>query len=216
MRSPFLRRGLVALALLLGGLTAAPARAQNADPSFNVVNRAGRTIQELYVSSAQENAWGQDLLGRNVLQNGRSFPVRLPTGQCVNDIRVVYEGGQSEERRALDTCPLNEVVFGQGAQASPGAGKGGGAAAPGQTGNPSFNLVNRTRKTIQVLRASPSSESNWGDDRLGDAVVAPGGTFAVRLPVGECTYDIRVEYDDRAAEERRAVNLCSVSNVTFP
>jgi len=215
MRSPLLRRGLLALALLLGGSAAGPLRAQNSDPSFNIVNRSGRTIQELYVSSAQVNSWGQDLLGQNVLDNGRSFPVRLPGGQCVNDIRVVYQGGQSEERRAVDTCPLSEVVFGRGGQPPGGSGKGGSTTA-GQTGNPSFNLVNRTRKTIQVLRASPSSQSNWGDDRLGDAVVAPGGTFAIRLPAGECNYDIRVEYDDRSAEERRAVDLCSVANVTFP
>ncbi|MBI0536344.1 hypothetical protein D9599_12240 [Roseomonas sp. KE2513] len=215
MRSALLRRGLLALGLLVGGLAAPPVRAQNSDPSFNVVNRSGRTIQELYVSSAQVNSWGQDLLGQNVLDNGRSFPVRLPSGQCVNDIRVVYDGGQSEERRAIDTCPLNEVVFGQGSGAPGGSGKGG-AQAAGRTGNPSFNLVNRTRKTIQVLRASPSSQSSWGDDRLGDAVVAPGGTFAIRLPAGECNYDIRVEYDDRSAEERRAVDLCNVSSVTFP
>lgn len=219
MRILLLRRGLLAVGLLLAGLAAAPAWAQGGggganDPSFNVVNRSGRTIQELYVSSAQQNAWGADMLGQNVLDNGRSFPVRLPAGQCVNDIRVVYAGGQSEERRAVDTCPLSEVVFGQQAGA-PRSGKGGSAAA-GATGNPSFNLVNRTRKTIQVLRASPSSESNWGDDRLGDAVVRPGATFAVRLPAGECTYDVRVEYDDRSAEERRGLDLCRVADVTFP
>ena len=212
MPSAILRRGLLALALLLGAASV-PALAQS-DPSFNVVNRSGRTIQELYVSSSQVNTWGTDMLGTSVLENGRAFPVRLPAGQCVNDIRVVYDGGQAEERRAVDTCPLNEVVFGNQAQAAP-SGKGGGAAV-GRTGNPSFNLINRTRKTIQVLRASPSSESNWGVDRLGDAVVAPGASFAIRLPAGECSYDIRVEYDDRSSEERRGVDLCAVSNVTFP
>ncbi|HEY8614104.1 MAG TPA: Tat pathway signal protein [Roseomonas sp.] len=217
MPLPILRRGVLALTLLLSGLlsglAASPAIAQD-DPSFNVVNRSGQTIQELYVSSAQVNNWGRDLLGNAVLENGRSFPVRLPAGQCINDIRAVYEGGRSEERRAIDTCPLNEVVFGD----QQGGGTGGkrGTARAGRTGNPSFNLVNRTGKTIQVLRASPSSESNWGQDRLGNAVVPPGGSFAIRLPAGECTYDIRVEYEDRAAEERRGVDLCSVADVTFP
>lgn len=213
MRLTMLRRGVLALALLLAGL--APALAQNTDPSFNIVNRSGQTIQELYVSSAQVNTWGQDLLGRNVLANGRSFPVRLPSGQCVNDIRVVYEGGRSEERRAVDTCPLNEVVFGNQQGGGTAGGKRG-ATTAGRTGNPSFNLINRTSKTIQVLRASPSSDSSWGEDRLGNEVVPPGGTFAIRLPAGECNYDIRVEYEDRAAEERRGVDLCSVANVTFP
>ncbi len=212
MRLPFLRRGLLALTLLLAGL--APAMAQG-DPSFNLVNRSGQTIQELYVSSTQVNTWGQDLLGQNVLANGRSFPVRLPSGQCTNDIRVVYDGGRSEERRSVDTCQVNEVVFGS-QQAAPGGSGKRGAVQGSRSGNPSFNLVNRTNKTIQVLRASPSSDSSWGEDRLGNAVVPPGGTFAIRLPAGECNYDIRVEYEDRAAEERRGVDLCSVANVTFP
>ena len=214
MPFPILRRGVLALVLSLSGLAATPVLAQG-DPSFNVVNRSGRTIQELYVSSAQVNSWGQDLLGTGVLASGGSFPVRLPAGQCVNDIRAVYEGGQAEERRAVDTCPLNEVVFGQGAAAG-SAGKRGGSAQSARRGNPSFNLVNRTNRTIQILRASPSSDSSWGEDRLGDAVVPPGGTHAVRLPEGECTYDLRVEYEDRAAEERRGVDLCGVANVTFP
>jgi hypothetical protein len=213
MSLPVLRRAILALAaLLLAGVR--PAAAQG-DPSFNLVNRSGQTIQELYVSSADVNTWGQDLLGNNVLESGRSFPVRLPTGQCTNDIRVVFAGGRSEERRATNTCQVNDVVFGN--QASPGQGEGKrGPTTSGRTGNPSFNLVNRTGKTIQVLRASPSSQTNWGEDRLGNAVVPPGGSFAIRLPAGECNYDIRVEYDDRAAEERRGVDLCNVANITFP
>jgi hypothetical protein len=213
MSLPLLRRGVLALAVLL--LAAVHPAAAQGDPSFNLVNRTGQTIQEVYVSPSQVNTWGQDRLGNNVLESGRSLPVRLPAGQCANDIRVVFEGGRSEERRNLDTCRMNEVVFGN--QAAPGGGNGKrGPATSGRTGNPSFNLVNQTNRTIQVLRASPSSQSNWGEDRLGNEVVPPGATFAVRLPAGECTYDIRVEYEDRAAEERRGIDLCSVVNLTFP
>lgn len=209
-----LRRALIALALLLPAL---PAIAQQ-DPSFNLVNRSGQVINEIYVSPVTVNAWGSDLLGANVLPNGQSFAVRLPAGQCRNDIRVVYAGGRSEERRDIDTCPLSEVVFGNTPQAQAPAqgGKGGPAAAASPAGNPSFNLVNRTNKTIQVVRASLASGNNWGEDRLGMAVVPPGGSFAIRLPQGECVYDVRVEYADNTAEERRGVNLCNVSTMTFP
>ncbi len=207
-----LRRVLLALALLWPAL---PASAQQ-DPSFNLVNRTGEVINEIYVSSVQVNAWGNDLLGANVLPAGQSFAVRLPNGQCRNDIRVVYAGGRAEERRDLDTCPLSEVVFG-GQQAGPApGGKGAPTAAATPGGNPSFNLVNRTAKTIQVVRASLASESNWGEDRLGTAVIPPGGSFAIRLPQGDCVYDVRIEYADNSAEERRRVNLCEISTMTFP
>ncbi|MFH5923896.1 hypothetical protein [Roseomonas xinghualingensis] len=212
MKLPLLRRSALALVvLMLAGVR--PAAAQG-DSSFNLVNRSGQAIQELYVSSTQVNTWGQDLLGRNILENGRSFAVRLPAGQCNNDIRVVFGGGRSEERRGVDTCQMTDVVFGN--QVRPGGASKRGPAAAARTGNPSFNLVNQTSKTILVLRASPSSDTSWGDDRLGDTTVPPGATFAIRLPAGDCSYDIRVEYDDRSAEERRAVDLCNVANVTFP
>lgn len=213
-----LRRALLALALLLPApfLFNGPAAAQN-DPSFNLVNRSGEVINEIYVTSVNVNAWGTDLLGANVLANGQSFAVRLPLNQCENDIRVVYASGRNEERRRINTCPLSEVVFGNQQQPQAGgAGKGGTPQAAAQQGNPSFNLVNRTSKTIQVVRASLATESSWGEDRLGTAVVPPGGTFAVRLPQGPCVYDVRIEYADNTAEERRAVDLCAISSLTVP
>ena len=215
--SMFRRTALPALALL--AMAAQPALAQRGgqqgDPSFNLVNRTGETIMEAYVSSAQVSTWGRDLLGNNTLEAGRSFAVRLPSGQCVNDVRVVYDGGRAEERRNIDTCRLREVVFGQQQAQGGGSGKGG-AAQAGRTGNPSFNLVNNTQAPIMVVRASPSSESSWGEDRLGNDTIAPGQTFAIRLPSGPCDYDIRVEYEGGRAEERRNVDLCNVSSVTFP
>ncbi len=102
----FLRRGLPAAALLLG--LAAPALAQSTDPSFRINNRSGVTIQEVYVSSAARSDWGQDQLGQNVLHHGQSLIVRLPVGECVNDIRLVFANGRSLERRGVNTCGITD------------------------------------------------------------------------------------------------------------
>jgi hypothetical protein len=99
-----LRRGLMA-ALLVAGVSG---HAQAQDPSFRVNNRSNQTINEIYVSSANDSSWGQDLLGQNVLPPGQTFVVRLPAAQCMNDIRVVMASGQALERRRVDTCQITD------------------------------------------------------------------------------------------------------------
>ena len=99
----FLRRGLAAA--LVTFAIAAPAMAQS-DPSFRLNNNSGVTINEVYVSSANDNSWGVDRLGQNVLPPGQSIVVRLPQAQCMNDIRVVFVNGQANERRRVDTCQI--------------------------------------------------------------------------------------------------------------
>lgn len=101
-----LRRGLPAVLLSLA--LAAPALAQSQDPSFRVNNRSGTTINEVYVSSANDNSWGQDRLGQNVLAPGQSLTIRLPQAQCMNDIRIVFANGQVHERRRVDTCQITD------------------------------------------------------------------------------------------------------------
>jgi hypothetical protein len=101
MRAP--RRGLLAVLPLVLGL-AAPALAQ--DASFRLNNRTGVTVNEIYVSSSNDNSWGRDLLGANVLAPGNSLMVR--PGQCINDIRVVFANGQAHERRRVDTCQITD------------------------------------------------------------------------------------------------------------
>lgn len=197
-----LRRAL--LAALFGSLVA-PGLAQSADPSFRIVNNTPNVINEVYASPANQQNWGHDRLGTEVVAPGARQIVRLPQdGNCVYDIRIVYQGGSAEERRNLDTCNMTDLVMGNA------------AATPRQVqaaaGNPSFNLVNQSGRVIEQFYASPSSQQNWGRDRLGDATVAPGNNLAVRLPQGECSYDLRVVWQGGQSQERRNVNACSMNN----
>lgn len=81
------------------------------DPSFRLNNGGGRAIREVYVSSANDRGWGADRLGANVLPPGGAMVIRLPHGQCVNDVRVVFMDGQAQERRAVNTCALTDMAF---------------------------------------------------------------------------------------------------------
>ena len=218
------RRFLGALVLGLFGLSAAPALAQQGDPSFNLVNRSGRLIFEVYASLATDQDWGPDRLGDNALPNGRSFTLRLPQGPCIWDLRVVYEraNGPAEEKRNINLCAVTEVVFDgrQMAQPPQPQPQPRPQPAPPQratpSGNPSFNLVNQARVTVMEAYVSLSTEQEWGPDRLGNDVVAPGRHFAIRLPEGPCLYDVRFVYENGQTDERRGVNLCDVTNLILP
>ena len=92
-------------------LAGCAAEAQTNDPSFRLTNNSSGKINEIYVSSAGVNSWGPDRLGDRALNSGGSYTIRLPNGQCVNDIRVVYGNGQSTERQRVNTCGLTDLVF---------------------------------------------------------------------------------------------------------
>lgn len=215
-----LRRTLVAALLAAGPFAAGTVGAQPAEkpnPSFNVVNRATQAINELYASAGGQSNWGRDRLGERTVAPGATFAVRLPAdGNCVYDVRVVYADGVSEERRNLNTCNLDNVIF-------PNAGgrnDGGGRRAPGAgraaADTPAFRLVNRGRSEVNNFYASLPSEDDWGEDRLGDATVAAGQSKMIRLPVGECVYDVRIVYANGEATEKRRVNLCTITDMRVP
>lgn len=208
------RRLHALIPLVLGLLAMAPAHAQQGDPSFNLVNRSGQVINEIYVSATREPNWGRDLLGQSTLANGATFPVRIaPAAGCRQDIRVVYADGRPEERRNQDTCAIAEMVFGTAAPRAPNAGP---VPAPAQGGNPSFNLVNRGRAAIREIYVSSARDNDWGPDRLGQNTLPIGQHLPVQLPQGDCVNDIRIVWLDGRPEERRAVDTCQLVNVVFP
>jgi len=214
LRMMILRRflALAVLALVAAGGRAALAQ-QN--PDFYVVNNSGRVITEIYVSSSSSQNWGQDQLGQNVLNSGMQFPIRPPRdGTCVFDIRVVYSNGTAEERRRVNTCNISQVVFGT---AGPVARAPSAAPPLPQGPNPNFRLVNRSGRTITEVYVSPSRDRNWGPDRLGRGVLGAGQSMIVTLPRdGTCVFDVRVVYDNGTATERRQVNTCDITEMTFP
>ena len=93
----------LAFAALAASL-AVPALAQ--DASYQLVNDSGLTLMEFYTSVADEGAWGDDILGANVLATGQSGTVSIPGGgeQCDRDLRFVFEDGSEVVRSGVNVC----------------------------------------------------------------------------------------------------------------
>jgi hypothetical protein len=199
-------------ALLVAALVSFPAGAQQQSQAerraqqsqyFTIRNDGEVTLRELYVARGGRGArgWGQDRFGSDVVAPGESFRVRLPAGfGCVVDLRIVFEDGEEEMRERVDVCRTREVAF---ARALP-------AAAELEVA-----VENRTPRSLERLYISGLDETAWGEDRLGSATLAPGASITLRVPDQGCSYDIRAEFDNGGAEERRRVDLCAIGGLVI-
>ncbi len=203
-----MRRLALACVSVLGlaALAGPAASQQDNNPSFNLVNRAQVPINEVYATPKGQDTWGKDRLTDTTVAPGASFPVRLPLGQCTYDVRVVYGNGRAEERRGLDTCSVNDVVF-DGSNSAALSSQGGGETAERSL---SFTITNLSKTTISSVFATPTGVDNWGRDRLGDqGIIEHDATKTINLPnEGKCIYDIRFVYSDDSTFEKRKVDLC--------
>ena len=177
-------------------------QAQAQPPQVTIRNDGELTLRELYIARAGQGArgWGPDRFGDRVVSAGERFTLRLPQGfGCVVDIRLVFEDDEEEVRERVDVCRTREQVFAR--------------AAPVAPADRELAVENRSPRTIRTLFISGVEESDWGEDRLGADTIAPGAGLIVRYPDLGCLYDLRVVFDNDAAEERRRVDLCALERL---
>lgn len=66
----------IAISFIFLAVMAAASFAQVFD--FTLVNKTGHTIAEVYCSPAEDEEWGDDVLGEDVLKNGASVDIQFP------------------------------------------------------------------------------------------------------------------------------------------
>lgn len=96
--------GVVATAMMATQL-AGPAWAQMFE-KITVVNSTGYTISEIYISPAYSRSWEEDVLHRNVLDDGEEFVIdfRRSEDTCDWDLKVIYSDGEEAIWDGLDLC----------------------------------------------------------------------------------------------------------------
>jgi hypothetical protein len=192
---------------LAAALLAAPVRADVPRPlqgplgerEVTVLNNSKRAINEIYVSPEAADQWGEDRLGEHMLEAGDSLRLRLGRMRdCIFDAKVIYDDASREENRGVNLCRARQIAF-----------DGSTATAPPETGpEHGVTLLNRTARPIQQLFISPAEANQWGDDRLVAGGISVGDRRSVNWR-GGCNVDLRVVFENRAAEERRGVDLCA-------
>lgn len=87
--------------------------AQNRKLDFTLVNKTGLTIDEVYVSPSDDDEWGEDVMGKDVLKDGESVDIEFSRKEttCQWDLKVVDADKDSIEWTKLDLCKANEITL---------------------------------------------------------------------------------------------------------
>lgn len=104
------RRTALALVLAVAATVTVFAGAQD----FVVTNKTGFAITELYVSPSAKNDWEEDVLGTDVLENGKSTTVTFEgygDKVCKFDIKIVDEDDEAWVIEKIDLCATHKVTF---------------------------------------------------------------------------------------------------------
>lgn len=202
---------MIVRGLLVAGLVASaqaetvrPPRGAAGERELSILNHSDRVMNEIYISPSSADAWGEDRLGDATLPSGGGIRLRLGRMRdCAFDIQVIYDDASREQQLGHDACKDKQVVFtGATAQLPP--------AVLGATHQ--VTLLNLSPRAIQQVFISPAEASQWGDDLLPNRSISVGDRVSVTYH-GACAADLRVVFENRAAEERRGLDLCATPSV---
>ena len=92
----------------------APAFAADAKQDFTLVNRTGYELKALFVSPSKADDWQDDVLGQDVLEEGKAVNVHFSpkTQVCKFDLKVVYtEDDSSAIWQNIDLCSVDKITI---------------------------------------------------------------------------------------------------------
>jgi S1-C subfamily serine protease len=83
---------------------------QPGDPSFRLVNKGQRTVNEVFATPAGRTSWGRNRLESGPMGPNGNHVFRLPReGGCIYDLRLVFADGKSLERKGADLCKVIDL-----------------------------------------------------------------------------------------------------------
>lgn len=189
-----------------------------------LLNRAPRTIKQVFLSPKSASNWGDDVLVGTIAPGEDSELTYR--GECIVDVRVVFDNASAEERREADLCNQATVVIAPGWTTTDeipateadlprvGAATPGGGAPAGGVGT-EMTVVNITGKTVEELYVFPDGVAEEGPDRLGNDTLDDGANHRFRLDRrGACNFTIRGVMANNAGELRiRSLDLCASTEI---
>jgi len=100
-------------ALTLALVTPTPAKADSA-LDFVLVNDTGYTIDKIFVSPSKVEEWGEDVMGQDQLEDGKSVKIHFSRAHEKDtkwDIKVVFIDNENRYWSDLDLSTISEVTI---------------------------------------------------------------------------------------------------------
>jgi hypothetical protein len=155
--------------------------------SLTIVNGSPVDMGYVYLTPNHSDQWGDDLLGGHVIAAGECLTV-IGIDQGIYDVRA-----EGLNQNVLGTWFYAQFYEAYGSKSWMVVGSGDSAA---------LTIVNSSGADIGHVTLAPSYSDQWGDNLLGDRVIAPGESLALTgIPLG--TYDMRAETPDHGGIDAR-------------
>jgi hypothetical protein len=204
---------------------------------ITVSNESDRDIQQIFVSDAKANDWGDDRLGAQTLAVGkaRGIPYR---GLCGVDIRVVFDNRSAEERHGINVCAAPSLVVHPGWTtedvplpkfATPNVTPDGARTVDGASASPTrkpaeavemIDVFNRSTAPVIGIMLVPETGGgpDEGQDLLGGASLPRDGHMVAALVRGAgCRFTAHVRHGDGVVDQEVAgIDLCRRRTITVP
>jgi hypothetical protein len=116
MRDRSMRNFAFALVLGLSTLTASfgAVQAQEAKQDFQLTNKTGYEIKEVFVSPNKAEDWQEDVLGKDTFADGDTWEIKFhrATPGCNWDLKVVYTvDSSSAVWYGIDLCKVEKITI---------------------------------------------------------------------------------------------------------
>ena len=98
------------LVLLVGSLSPMVAQSKL---DFTLKNDTGVVISEIYVAPSTSDDWEEDIMGKDVLDNGDSVDIEFSRTEktCKWDMKIVDEHESEIEWTELDLCKASHITL---------------------------------------------------------------------------------------------------------
>lgn len=201
---------LFVAAVLFGGAAFAQG------PTVTIANETGETIQYLYISSNTSDSWEEDVLGRMVIQDGKTFELSLPENGTY-DFKAVDPDDKTYIKWNTMVRGNMTVTFTQDDFEVEDGGLDSDQQPYTTTSTPGggttwVTVSNQTGYSIYYLYVSPGDADGWGVDILKDDTLPTGEEVKVILPTGAGAFDFRARDEDDDEYTRFDVEMTEGSN----